>query len=131
MLATINEGWKVKRIREILGIKQEALAAGLGVNQQKMSAIEQKEEIDEELMKQIAEVLKVPVEAIRNFDERSAINIVSSTLHDQSGSINYSPSFNPIDKLLESLVENKNLYERLLQSEKEKNELLQKMLKEK
>ncbi|MET3978260.1 hypothetical protein ABIB62_000828 [Mucilaginibacter sp. UYP25] len=33
-------------------------------------------------------------------------------------------NFNPMDKLLEVIEENKKLYERLLQAEKEKNELL-------
>lgn len=43
----------------------------------------------------------------------------------------YQPTFNPLDKLMESVDENKRLYERLLQSEKEKVEYLEKLLKEK
>jgi hypothetical protein len=33
-------------------------------------------------------------------------------------------TFNPLDKLMELVEENKKLYERLLQAEKEKNEIL-------
>ncbi len=44
---------------------------------------------------------KMPVEAIKNFSEEAAINIISSTLHDNAGSINYNPTFNPIDKIVE------------------------------
>lgn len=69
MNATKNEGRNVKRIREILGIKQEALAAELNFSQQRMSDIEQKETIDEELMQQIANALKVPVDSVKNFDQ--------------------------------------------------------------
>jgi len=40
----IHEGRNVKRFREMLGIKQDALAADLGddLNQQKISLLEQK-----------------------------------------------------------------------------------------
>jgi len=44
----IHEGRNVKRFREMLGIKQDALAADLGDdwNQQRVSLLEQKETID-------------------------------------------------------------------------------------
>ncbi len=38
----IHEGRNVKRIREILGIKQDALAFELGLSQQAISQLEQK-----------------------------------------------------------------------------------------
>jgi transcriptional regulator with XRE-family HTH domain len=125
-----NHGRNVKRIREIVGMKQEALAAELGVGQQRMSAIEQKEEIEDELMEQIARILKVPAEAIRNFDEEKAVNIISNTFHDSAVGNVYFPTLNPIDKWIEALKKNEELYERLLKTEREKNELLQNLLKE-
>ncbi len=42
-------------------------------NQQKISLLEQKEEIDDQLLEQIAGQLKVPAEAIRKFDEEAAV----------------------------------------------------------
>src|SRR5690606_17055658 len=113
----IHEGRNIKRIREILGKKQEALALELGINQQRLSEIERKEKVDAELMEQIAEILKVPVEAIRNFDEEAAVNFISNTInnsdHATGNSLyNYYPSFNPIDKLMDVMDENKKLYER-------------------
>ncbi|UII21572.1 helix-turn-helix domain-containing protein [Fulvivirga ligni] len=121
----IHHGRNVKRFREMLGIKQEGLALELGDdwNQRKISLLEQKEEIEADLLKQVAEVLKVPVEAIENFSEEAAINIISSTLHDQSGSINHHPTFNinPMEKIME-------LFERLLASEREKTQLLKDIL---
>lgn len=129
----IHEGRNVKRLREILGIKQEVLADALGFNQQKISLLEQRENIDPAVLEEIAKALKVPVEAIKNFSEEAAINIVGSTLNDNAGSINNNCSltFNPIDKWLEAIEENKKLYERLLQAEREKVEILERMLEKK
>lgn len=77
----IHEGRNVKRFREMLGIKQEALANELGDdwNQKKISLLEQKETVDIPLLQQISAVLKVPVEAFQNFDEEQAVNIISNT----------------------------------------------------
>jgi len=63
---------------------------------------------------------------LRTLVEEAVINIISSTLHDNAGSVNNNCTlnFNPMDKLLEVIEENKKLYERLLQSEREKVELL-------
>ena len=122
----IHEGRNVKRFREMLGIKQEALASELGEdwNQKKVSLLEQKETIESGLLEQVSKVLKVPVEAIKNFDEMAAINIISNTFSDFKdnavANANYC-TFNPIDKIVE-------LYDALVKSEKEKVELLERML---
>ncbi len=125
---TIHQGRNIKRFREMLGLKQEGLAYELGDdwNQKKISLLEQKEEIEPDILEQVAKVLKVPVEAIKNFDEEAAVNIISSTFNDHAIGYarTYSPTFNPIDKVVE-------LYERLLKSEKEKVEALERMLNEK
>ena len=115
----------------MLGIKQEALAYELGDdwNQKKISLLEQKEVIEDALLEQISKHLKVPAEAIKNFDEEAAIvNIQNNYEGANSGSgtignnLNYHfCTFNPIDKIVE-------LYEAMVKSEKEKNELLQKIL---
>jgi len=122
----IHQGRNVKRFREMLGIKQEALASELGEdwNQKKVSLLEQKETIESGLLEQVSKVLKVPVEAIKNFDEMAAINIISNTFSDFKdnavANANYC-TFNPIDKIVE-------LYDALVKSEKEKVELLERML---
>lgn len=106
----------------MLGMKQEALALELGDDwtQKKVSLLEAKERIEPEILDQVAKALKVSPEAIKNFSEEAAINIVANTInnHDQAAVINYYPTFNPIDKLVE-------LYERLLASEREKIDILQ------
>lgn len=127
---TMHEGRNVKRIREILGIKQDTLASELGLSQQSISQLEQRETIDQELLERISAILNVPVEAIRNFDDRETINIISNTFNDDSQNI-VSPkhcTFNPLEKLMEAIEENKKLYEKLLESEREKVAMLERMM---
>lgn len=130
----VHQGRAVKRIREILQVKQEALASELGISQQSVSLLETKETIDPETLEQLAKTLKVPVDAIKNYNEEAAVSFVSS-FHDNSVSHvigNYGTyNFNPIDKWVEALEKNEKLYEALLKSEREKNALLEKMLEEK
>ena len=127
----VHHGRNVKRIREMLGIKQEFLASSLGLSQQAVSQLEQKEVLDQAALQKVSKILGVPEDAIKNFSEDAAVNIVSSTLHNTNGIVNYFPTFNLADKWLEAVEENKKLYERLLQAEQEKNELLRKLLESK
>lgn len=129
----IHQGRNVKRFREMLGIKQEALAFDLGDdwNQKKISLLEQKEVIEDALLAKISELLKIPVEAFQNFDEEQAINIIANTFnnHDHSNPqfasvINNSPTFNPLDKMVE-------LYERMIEQQKEMIDKLEKLVQEK
>src|SRR6185295_12818902 len=80
----VHEGRNVKRIREMLGVKQETLASALGFNQQKISLIEQKETIEPDILQEIANALKVPVEAIKNFDEERTIYNISCNFSDNA-----------------------------------------------
>jgi DNA-binding XRE family transcriptional regulator len=54
-------GRKISKIRELRGMKQEALAAELGISQQAVSKIEQSAEVEEEALQKIAKVLAVTV----------------------------------------------------------------------
>jgi transcriptional regulator with XRE-family HTH domain len=132
MEKTIHQGRNVKRFREMLGIKQEALALELGDdwNQRKVSLLEQKDVIEPELLEQIAKVLKLPVEAFKNFDEDSAITVISSTFQDNAAVQNNNPVFNPIKEWLEAIEEIKKLYTALLKAKDEKIALLEKILSE-
>jgi transcriptional regulator with XRE-family HTH domain len=122
-------GRKISRIRELRGMKQEALAAELGISQQAISKLEQSEKIEDEVLLKVANVLGVSSEAIKNYSDEAVITYFN-TFNDNSFSNSqgtFSPTgctFNPIDKLVEAFEENKRLYERLLQSEREKVEIL-------
>ncbi|MFD2940224.1 helix-turn-helix domain-containing protein [Flavobacterium notoginsengisoli] len=121
----IHQGRNVKRFREMLNIKQEALAYDLGEDwtQKKISLLEQKDVIEDSLLKQISAVLKIPVEAFQNFDEEQVINIISNTF--DNGAIGYQKNdnctFNTIDKIVQLYDEKIALYERML---KEKEEMM-------
>jgi transcriptional regulator with XRE-family HTH domain len=118
-------GRKISRIRELRGIKQETLASELGISQQAISRIEQSETIDEDKLQQIAQVLGISAEAIKKFSEEVLIFQIQN-MHDNSTAYayNFQCNYNPLDKVVELFEENKKLYERLLQSEREKVELL-------
>ena len=124
----VHEGRNVKRFREMLGIKQDALAFELGEdwNQKKVSLLEQKEAIEPAVLRQISDVLKIPVEAFQNFDEEQVVNIISNTVNNSDNATgnslyNYYPTFNPIEKVIQLYDEKIALYERML---KEKDEMM-------
>ncbi|MCH5686708.1 helix-turn-helix domain-containing protein [Niabella sp. W65] len=117
----VHEGRNIKRFREMLGIKQDALAFDLNMSQQAVSLLEQKETIDTPLLQKISALLKIPVEAIQNFDEEQAITIISSTFNDNAQVGTVINNYNPIDKLMQLHEEKIALYERML---KEKDEMM-------
>jgi transcriptional regulator with XRE-family HTH domain len=123
-------GRKISRLRELRDMKQEALAQAVGMSQQAISMIENSETVEDAKLVDIAKVLGVSVEAIKNFSEEAVFNYFNSfnNFNDSEATFNNHCTFNPLDKLLESVEENKKLYERLLQSEKEKVALLEKLL---
>jgi transcriptional regulator with XRE-family HTH domain len=122
-----HHGRNVKRLREMFGIKQEAIAIALDLTQQAMSKLEQKETIEDTQLDVIASVLRVPVEAIKNMNDETANNFINSFINndkaDKTGFNHY--TFNPIDKIIELYNDKIELYERMLQIEREKIELLQ------
>ena len=111
---TLHIGRKISKIRELRGMKQETLATELGISQQAISKIEQSAEVEEDALIKIAKVLGVTVEGLKHFTEDSVFNNINN-FHDNSIQNN----FNPIEKVIE-------LYERLLQSEREKLDLFKK-----
>jgi len=129
-------GRKISRIRELRDMKQEALAQALGISQQAVSNLENSENVDDERLIDVAKALGVTVETIKNFSEESVFNYFNN-FYDNStntGQILNSCShltFNPLEKLIDAYEENKKLYERLVQAEKEKVEFLEKILKDK
>jgi len=122
----------------MMGIKQEALAFELGGewSQKRISVLESKEKIEDDLLSEIAKALKVPEEAIRNFDEETAIYNIQHNYQGATAALGQNITYtdcaiNPIEKWVETLDQlkvvldkNEALYERLLKSEQEKVELL-------
>jgi len=78
------------------------------------------------MKEEVAKVLGVTKEGIENFSEETVLNVISNTFNSNDSStlnaINVQPSFNPVDKVVE-------LYERLVEAEKEKVRYLEELLK--
>ena len=123
-------GRNIQKIRVYLGMKQEALAADLGVSQNVISKIEKESEIEEGLLNKIASVLGISDEVIKDFDVERAIcninNYKDATISPGATATVYAAhtqQINPLEKLVE-------LYERLLKSEQEKIEILRECIKQ-
>jgi transcriptional regulator with XRE-family HTH domain len=117
-----NIGRKIAKIRSFKGIKQEALALALGITQQAVSQLENEENISDERLKKVAEALGVTPEIIRGFDEDRIFFYINNLYnHDGSTGVVHGnqKNYNPIEKVVE-------IYERLLESEREKIEILKK-----
>ncbi len=124
----IHQGRNIKRFREMLGIKQEAFAMQLGEDwsQRRVSLLEAKEEVDEDILLQVANALKVPKEALENFDEEQAVNVIANTFGDNANCYFGSGNMNvhPLEKLIQLHEEKIALYERML---KEKDEMMKRL----
>jgi len=103
-------GNNIARLRNFRRIPQKEMAAKLRMTQQAYSAVENKAEIDEDLLEKIAEVLDFPVQAVRELDSHSVLSI--NQQGGNAGSVFY--QYNPNEKIQE-------LYERLL---KEKDDII-------
>ena len=111
----------------------------LGINQQSVSRIEQKRVIEEDLLVKIANILHISPEIIQKLEENpTSIVIENNTFQTGSSNVgvveqdhNIENQIHPVDQLMELNKEQASLYERMLALEKEKNALLEKLLKEK
>lgn len=126
----VHIGRNISRLRELRGIKQEALAMAIGLSQQTISNIEKSAQVEEDKLELIAKELGISAEAIKNFSEENVINYFNTfndtDFSNSNGAFanNSQCAFNPLDKVIE-------LYERLLEAEKEKNSFLEKLLNKK
>ncbi|WP_335967328.1 helix-turn-helix transcriptional regulator [Galbibacter sp. PAP.153] len=115
-------GRNITALRNLKGIKQEALAIETGISQSEISAIENSEEVEEEKLSKIAKALNLTPEVIKAFDETYAFYSIDNKLENveiKETAHGIHQVFSPVEKVVE-------LYERLLASEKEKVEILKK-----
>ena len=123
---TMHLGKKISRIRELKGMKQETLASLLGVSQQAISKLEQSEYLEDDRLEEVGKALGVTADAIRNFNDENIIFHIQNMHESAAYAQNYNNNctINPIEKIIE-------LYERMLKLEREKIELLEKMMDKK
>lgn len=117
----MKTGEKIRRVREVKGVKQVALARELGITQQRLSQIEQADEIDEATLDKISKALNITSEAIKSF--RNNYPLGNTTANDtQSLALNY--QIIVTDKLID-------VYERLLKEKDSRIQILEKHLQNK
>jgi len=118
----VHHGRNIKRLREMLGVKQEHIANELNMTQQAISKLEQKEQIEDEILERVSKVLNIPLDAIKNLNEDATTNYINTFYNNQgNGFFANNVTFNPIEKIVD-------LYERLLAAEKDKVAMLEKLL---
>lgn len=91
-------GRNISKLRAIKGYKQEEFAKLLKISQQAVSRLENKKEIEEDMLKLVAEKLGVPMEAITAFNSDAVIN----NFNQQGGNVNNvveNITINPIEKI--------------------------------
>lgn len=135
-----HHGHAIKRLRQTLGIKQDALAFDLGISQQCVSTYEHKPVIEDDMLEKFASALNVTTDLIKELEEDPVTVIIENNTFEK-GSVgnalysevsNFGNTYNnPIEELLKINQEKQALYERMLELEKGKAALLEKLLKEK
>jgi transcriptional regulator with XRE-family HTH domain len=138
----IHWGRNIARVRDAVEIKQETLAESLQKmrgeewNQRKVSYMESKEDIDHDLLLQVAEALGVPVKAIENYDKETAINYFNTfnDINDNKGAINIGSTlndcvFHPFDEYKDLVIKNEQLYQEIIKAKDAKIALLEAKVK--
>lgn len=112
---SLKIGRNIARLRKLQGITQEELAGRLKTSRQTVVKYEAMDDMDEEKLKLVAKALGVITEIIRELNDDTLSNGVDIKFFDGSSLVNF--NFNPVEKIVE-------LYERMLQLEREKIEIL-------
>lgn len=128
-----HHGHAVKRFRHTLGIKQDAMAADLGISQAIVSMYESKKVIEDEMIEKFAKILKVDPQLIKDLEEDPVTVIIENNNYENNKDTAIATGYiagdnivnnNPVEKIAE-------LFERLLEKEQEKIALLERFLKDK
>lgn len=134
----IHHGHNIRRLRNEKKITQETMAKKVCLSQQTVSRYETTRIIDDEMLDRFAKALEVSVDTIKTLEEGSDINfyIENNTFHAGShispfsGDVDHDNVYNPIEKIIEMCNEKSELYERMLNLEKEKITMLEQLLKD-
>jgi transcriptional regulator with XRE-family HTH domain len=96
-------GDKIKKIRDLKGLKQEELATLLNISPQAYSKIERNEtKLDMERLKQIADIFGVSVEAIEQFDDK---NLFFNHMQECKDSVTINNYYNSDQAVFEKIIE--------------------------
>lgn len=134
MAAHIHLGKNILSLRLLRGIKQEALADLMGVSQQAVSKLEQSEHIEDATLERVAKALGVTPEVIKNYDGEKMIMNIQNNYEHSKGELNgpnFNCTFNPLDKLMETVEKLTGAFEEIKKLNEESKKLYDALLKEK
>jgi len=80
-MQNIHHGKNIKKVREIIGMKQETLASKLDMTQQAISQLEQKEVVDQAFLKDVAMAMNVSKDIIERMTEDAANNFINNSFN--------------------------------------------------
>ncbi|NLB49425.1 MAG: helix-turn-helix transcriptional regulator [Erysipelotrichia bacterium] len=120
--SSLHLGRKIERVRRLRGMTQTELGELLGVTKQAVSKMEQTDNFNDERLEEIASALGVTVEGLKRYSDDAILYNMNNTYENcNATNANHIHTFNnfPIDKTIE-------LFEKLLEKEREKFESLKK-----
>ena len=126
---SVNMGRNAKKLREAAGVKQEAIAIELGISQQAVSLRESMAVLDEETINAYCKELQIAPHFITNMKDDVAQNNFFDNSQ-QNVATNQTLNFNPLDKVIEFSKDKDDLHKLVIQSEKEKFELVNTILED-
>lgn len=101
-------------------------------SQQNVAHTEQSETLEDDKLERVAKVLGVSIEEIEGFSEEAIFNNIHNNYEGSTikagPTVNHHCIFNPLEKFVKSLEENKKLHERMVQAEKDKVSYLKKFI---
>ena len=120
---TMHIGRKIERVRRLRGMTQADLGDILGVTKQAVSKMEQTEKFDDVRLNEIASALGVTVEGLKKFNEEAVLNNTNHFYENcgvktSTGNI-HTFNYFPIEEVMD-------LFEKLLEKEREKYESVKK-----
>lgn len=119
-LLVMHIGRNISKLRDLKGLKQEEFAKLLNISQQAVSRLENKKDIDDDLLQQIADKLDLTVDVIKQFSPDATIN----SINQQGGNVYVERLYiNPVEKIEE-------LYQKLLKEKEDTIHFLKEEIKQ-
>ena len=123
----VHMGRKIERVRRLRGMTQTELGEALHISKQAVSKMEQTEQIDDQRLDGIAAALGVTLDGLKRFNEETVLYNTINFYENcgvKTSAVSNNHTFNnfPIEQAIE-------MYEKLLQKEREKYEEVKKTKK--
>ena len=123
----VHMGRKIERVRRLRGMTQTELGEALHISKQAVSKMEQTEQIDDQRLDGIAAALGVTLDGLKKFNEETVLYNTINFFENcgvKTSAVSNNHTFNnfPIEQAIE-------MFEKLLQKEREKYEEVKKTKK--